>query len=178
MSLARRPLHSGIAILALGLPLIVCAQSSSTMSHAHGEHAMSMATMPSVRVVDPYVRLVPATAPASAAFFVLHNDSHDARRLVRVDSSAAKTVELHNHINDNGVMKMRPVKDIEIPAMGEATLKPGSYHVMLIDLKAPLKEGGSVPLTLVFDDGSVQKIDAPVRNITAMDMPAHGGMKP
>jgi len=65
-------------------------------------------------------------------------------------------------------MKMRQVKEIAVKAGGQAELKPGSYHVMLIDLKAPLKEGETVPLTLTFDDGSSQTIDAPVKKPQAM----------
>ena len=59
-------------------------------------------------------------------------------------------------------MKMRPVPAIEVKAKGEAVLKPGGLHVMLIDLKAPMKEGDTVPITLTFDDGSSKQVDAKV----------------
>jgi len=119
-------------------------------------------------VVDAYVRMVPTGTPTTGAFMTIKNSGSTDRKLVKADSPAAKTVELHNHINDNGVMKMRQVKEIAVKAGGQAELKPGSYHVMLIDLKAPLKEGETVPLTLTFDDGSSQTIDAPVKKPQAM----------
>ena len=111
----------------------------------------------------PYVRLAPPQAQATGAFMQIRNTSDAERKLVKAESPVAKTVELHNHVNEHGVMKMRPVTHIVVPAHGKAVLKPGSYHVMLIDLKAPLKEGEAVPLTLSCDDGSTQRVDAPVR---------------
>ena len=129
---------------------------------------------PMLRIEAPYVRLAPPQAQATGAFMRIHNASDKERKLVRADSPAARTVELHNHINDNGMMKMVAVDKIVIPARGQAELKPGSYHVMLIDMKAPLKEGGAVPITLSFDDGSTQRIDAPVRKPHDGAPGAHG----
>lgn len=181
---ARSPLARLIpGLLALALPCAVAslpAKAADEASHAaHAQHASPAASSTSISVVDPYVRLSPPAAVATGAFMVLRNDSDSPRRLVRAESTAAKTVELHNHVDDNGVMKMRAVKDIEIPAKGSATLKPGSYHVMLIDLTAPLKEGDRLPITLRFDDGSTQTIAAPVRSIasTMAPMPQHGNMQ-
>ena len=144
-----------------------------------------MAATPELVVDDPYVRLAPPNAPASGAFMVIRNTANADRKLLRAESPAAKTVELHTHINDNGVMKMREVTQIEIKAHGQTELKPGSYHVMLINLTQPLKEGDTVPITLKFDDGSTQQIAAPVRKMQPA-MPEqspsgkpmdHGGMK-
>lgn len=115
-----------------------------------------------VEVREPYVRLAPPNSMATGAFMVIHNKGAAAVRLVKADNPASKVTELHTHINDNGVMKMRPVPAIDVPAGGNAELKPGGLHVMLIDLKAPMKEGDSVPLTLTFEDGSTKKVDAPV----------------
>lgn len=126
-------------------------------------------------VVDPYVRLMPPSAPTSAAFMVITNAGHADRQLVSAQSPAARTVELHNHVNEAGVMKMRQVPNIEIKAGGQAELKPGSYHLMLIDIKAPLKDGDTVPITLSFDDGSTMPIKAPVRKLQTA-MPADKAM--
>ena len=115
-------------------------------------------------VVDPYVRMVPQGVPTTAAFMLIKNTGNTDRKLLRVDSGSAKTVELHSHINDNGVMKMRQVRELEIKAKGQTELKPGSYHVMMIDLRQALQEGEKVPLTLSFDDGSSEKVEAVVRN--------------
>lgn len=127
-----------------------------------------------VQVMDPYVRQAPPGAMATAAFMVLKNTGTADTRLVRVENPASKTTELHTHLNDGGVMRMRPVADIPVKAGGEAVLQPGGLHVMMIDLKAPLKAGDRVPLTLTFADGSSKQIDAPVRAPGAM--PAMPGM--
>lgn len=128
-----------------------------------------------ITVVDPYVRQAPPGAMTTGAFMVLKNAGAKDVKLVKADNPASKVTELHTHINEGGVMKMRPVKDIEVKAKGEAVLQPGGLHVMLIDLKAPLKEGDMIPLTLTFDDGSSKKVDAKVQKPMAGGMPM-GGM--
>lgn len=126
-------------------------------------------------IQDPYVRLAPPNAPATGAFMLIKNAGKTDRKLVKADSPVAKNVELHNHINENGVMKMRQVQEIAVKANAQAELKPGSYHVMLIGMHKPLEEGQSVPITLGFDDGSTLQVNAPVRKLQ-MTMPANNGM--
>jgi copper(I)-binding protein len=122
-----------------------------------------------ISVVDPYVRMAPPGAKATGAFMVLKNAGDKDTQIVSANAAAANVTELHNHINDNGVMRMRQVKEIALPAKGEAVLKPGSYHVMLIDMKAPLKEGDHVVIKLGFGDGSSKEVHAPVTK-TVIDM--------
>lgn len=125
----------------------------------------------SVTVQDPYVRLAPPNAPATGAFMVIRNGGDKDVKVVKASNPASKVTELHTHLNEGGVMKMRPVPAIEVKAKGEAVLKPGGLHVMLIDLKAPMKEGDVVPITLSFDDGSSKQVDAKVVRPTAAAMP-------
>ena len=125
-----------------------------------------------VTVQEPYVRLAPPNAPATAAFMVLKNGGDKDVKVMKADNPASKLTELHTHINDNGVMKMRPVPAIEIKAKGETKLQPGGLHVMLINLKAPMKEGDVVQITLTFDDGSSKNVDAKVMKPVAAGMPA------
>ena len=129
---------------------------------------------PALVVHDAYVRLVPPGSTTSAAYVVLENTGTTDRQLVRAECPVAGTVELHTHINDNGVMKMRAVSAIPVPAKGQAQLKPGGDHLMLIDLKEVLKEGDNVPITLYFDDGSRQSVAVAIKRITA-GMPAMDG---
>ena len=124
-----------------------------------------------VSVQDPYVRLAPPNAAATAAFMVIRNTGDKDVKVVKADNPISKATELHTHLNEGGVMKMRPVPAIEIKAKGEAVLKPGGLHVMMIDLKAPLKEGDSVPITRTFDDGSSKQVDAKVLRATAVPAP-------
>lgn len=132
-----------------------------------------------VNVVDPYVRLMPPGAKATAAFMVMKNTGDKDAKLVKAESAAAKTAQLHTHTNDDGVMKMRQVPFIEIKAKAETALKPGSYHIMLID-PAAIKEGDKVAITLGFDDGSSKKIEAVVKKPeaapAAMDHSSHNHM--
>ncbi|TXI72150.1 MAG: copper chaperone PCu(A)C [Dechloromonas sp.] len=125
----------------------------------------------SVTVQDPYVRLAPPNAPATGAFMVIRNGGDKDVKVVKASNPASKVTELHTHLNEGGVMKMRPVPAIEVKAKGEAVLKPGGLHVMLIDLKAPMKEGDVVPITLSFDDGSSKQVDAKVVRPTAAATP-------
>ena len=124
-----------------------------------------------IAVQDPYVRLAPPNAPATGAFMVIKNNGDKDVKVVKADNTATKVTELHTHLNEGGVMKMRPVPAIEIKAKGEAVLKPGGLHIMLIDLKAPMKEGDMVPITLTFDDGSSKRVDAKVVRPMAAPMP-------
>ena len=124
-----------------------------------------------VTVHEPYVRLAPPNAPATAAFMVLRNGGTTDVKVVKADNPASKVSELHTHLNEGGVMKMRPVPEILIKAGGEAVLKPGGLHVMLITLKAPMKEGDVVPITLSFEDGSSKQVEARVVRTVAAPMP-------
>lgn len=125
----------------------------------------------SISVDNPYVRIVPPGMTNTGAFMAIKNADGKDHKLVKAESSASKVTELHTHTNEGGVMKMRPVKDIEIKAKGEAVLKPGSLHVMLIGLKQELKAGDNVAITLTFEDGSSKKVDVPARMIqTEMKM--------
>lgn len=120
-----------------------------------------------VSIVDPYVRQAPPNAKATGAFMVLRNAGDKDVAVIKADSSVANVTELHTHINDNGVMRMRQVKEIVVPAKGEVQLKPGGYHVMLIDMKAPLQEGDHVMIDLGFADGSSKQVHAMVNKPTA-----------
>jgi periplasmic copper chaperone A len=128
-----------------------------------------------ISIGDPHVRLVPPNAENTAIFMVIRNQGDKDVKLIRAESSAAKTVELHTVIEEGGMKKMRPVPSITVKAKSETMLKPGDYHVMLIGLTKPLQEGNEVPLTLKFDDGSSQSLKVPVRKIE-MPMAAPGAM--
>ena len=122
----------------------------------------------SVTVMHPYVRAVPSGHPNSAAFMVLKNTSEQDRALVSARSNISKVVELHTHKKEGGMMRMRQVKQIDIKAGSKTVLKPGGLHVMFIGLKQQLKAGDKVELELEFDDGSTEKLTAPVKMVAGM----------
>jgi copper(I)-binding protein len=124
-----------------------------------------------VSVVDPYIRLAPSNATATAAFMVLKNKGAKEAKLVKVANPASKLSELHTHLNDNGVMRMRQIPEIVIPAQGEAVLQPSGLHIMMINMQAPLSEGQVVPLTLGFADGSSKSVEVKVTKAMPAAMP-------
>lgn len=127
-----------------------------------------------VSVADPYVRAVPPGQPNSAAFMQLSNQSDADHILVGAESAVAKTVELHTHVMEEGMMKMRRIEKIDLPAGQEVALQPGGLHIMLIGLNQELTPDTQVALTLVFEDGSKSEIQAPVRMLQ-MQMSGQGG---
>ena len=136
----------------------------------------------SVSVMDAYVREVPPNMPNSAAFMQLMNGSSEAVDLVSASSGAANVVELHEHAKVGGMMQMRQIPKITVPANGSVTLQPGGLHVMLIGLTRKLKEGETVTLTLNFSNGESVSLDAPVKKVAAGMMkhnaaPKGNGMK-
>lgn len=102
----------------------------------------------------------------------------DGARLVRAESPAAGVAEVHEMKMDGDVMKMRAVPALDLPAGKTVELKPGGYHIMLLDLKAPLAKGSTVPLALVFQDaqGAESRLDLSVPVVTAVPggAPAQG----
>ncbi len=105
---------------------------------------------PRVKVENAWARASVAGQSASGAFMKL--TAREKMRLVGVSSPAAGVAEVHEMKMDGSVMRMRPVAGIDLPARTAVELKPGGYHVMLMDLKAPLVAGTTVPVTFKFQD--------------------------
>lgn len=122
-----------------------------------------------VTVADPWVRGTVAEQKATGAFMRLTAPTDS--RVVEVRSTAAATVEIHEMTMDNGVMRMRAMPSLPLPANKAVDLAPGGYHVMLMGLKQQLKAGDTVPLTLVVEGADKQRrtieVSAPVRPLTA-----------
>lgn len=118
-----------------------------------------------IDVDNAYIREVPPGAMATGSFLTLKNNSEQEVRLVGATSNVAKKVQLHTHINDNGVMKMRQIKYISVAAHQETKLQPGGLHIMFIGLQKELKEGQTIPMTLKFQDGSQKSLTIPVKSV-------------
>lgn len=129
-----------------------------------------------IAVEQPWARATPGRAPTGAVYLTLANRGKDSDRLIGATSPAAGRAELHSHeANDTGhaghMAEMRPVAEIEVKPGGRVSLKPGAFHVMLIGLKAPLKEGDHFPLTLRFARAGEMTVDVPVGRAGAMGPP-------
>ncbi len=133
-----------------------------------------------VQITDAWARATPGGAQTAAAYVTIMSPAGD--RLTGASTPAAKEAQLHTMTMDNGVMKMRQVDGIDLPAGKAVMLKPGGYHIMLTGLAQPLKEGQSFPLTLTFDKAGTQQVTVAVQKVGSMgpgaampgmDMPMH-----
>lgn len=149
----QHPLH------AWALALVLAAPFSSAMAQ--------------LTVQDPWVRATVASQKATGAFMRLQ--SPQDTKLVAAQSPVAGVVEVHEMALEAGVMKMRAVPSLALPAGRTVALQPGGYHVMLMDLKTPIQEGDTVPLTLVLEgqDGQRQRIEVRAQ-ARGMGAPAKG----
>jgi copper(I)-binding protein len=131
--------------------------------------ALPLAAMAQVSIKDPWVRGTVAGQKATGAFMQITSGSDTS--LVAVSSPVAKVVEIHTMSHEGGVMKMRAVDAIRVPAGKTVELGPGGFHVMLMELGQPLKEGDKVPMTLTFADKSgkrtTQEVTATVRPLAS-----------
>jgi periplasmic copper chaperone A len=119
----------------------------------------------SLTVEDLYIRATPPNSKNTAAFMVIKNSAQKDIKLLAIDTNIADRVELHHHVMEAGLMKMRRVKELAIKPGGLVSLQPGGYHLMLFNLQQPLKEGQSVTLSLSFDNGQQLILDAPIKKI-------------
>ena len=120
-------------------------------------------------VENPWARETIAAVPNSAGYMTIKNGGDVPDRLVKAASDVAAKAELHTMAMAGDVAKMRPVDGVDVPAHGKADLAPGGFHVMLIGLKQPLKEGTTFPLTLTFEKAGEVAVEVAVEDI------AHGG---
>lgn len=126
-------------------------------------------------IVAPWARATPGGAKVGAAFVEVRAAAGVADRIVAARSPVAGAVELHDHIKDGALMKMRRVDAITIAAGQTVKLQPGGFHVMLMELKGPLTAGESIRMTLVFEKAGAVEIDVPVAPIGAMGPPPPAG---
>lgn len=134
--------------------------------------ALAQGTSP-LRIEQPFARATAPTARAGSAYMTIVNSAATADRLLRAESSVAARVELHTVIKEGDVMRMREVPAIDVPANGKATLAPGGFHVMLMELKAPLKAGDTAAITLVFEKAGRIDIAVPILPLGAAPAGEH-----
>ncbi len=113
-----------------------------------------------IQVTDAFARA--AAAGGVGGLFLTIVNTGPSDRLTGVSSPVAGKVELHESIDDKGVMKMRSVAGLDIPAGATVKLAPGGYHIMLIGVKQPLTAGGHVPVTLTFEKAGKLEVEASV----------------
>ena len=122
----------------------------------------------SLEIATPWTRATAATAKSGGGFVTITNKGTTADRLIAARSPASLKVEIHEMKMDGQVMRMRELANgLEIPPGVTVTLKPGGFHIMFMELKAPLAKDAKVPVTLVFEKAGSIDVDFKVEAVGA-----------
>ena len=128
----------------------------------------------SLEITTPWTRATAPTARTGGGFMTITNKGTTADRLVSARSTASEKVEIHEMQMDGSVMRMRELaKGLDIPPGATVMLKPGSYHIMFMELKAPLAKDAKVPVTLMFEKAGSIDVQLNVQAMGAMPQ-GHG----
>ena len=170
----RKKLFGALAAAAVALVPV-----SAALADGHGKKPMDHA-MPSkvkgVAVENAWARASAGMVRNGGAYLTIVNGAAEADRLVGAEAGVAERVEIHTHIDDNGVMRMRRVEGVDLPAGGTVELKPGGYHVMFMGLHKPLKKGEKFPMTLVFEKAGKIATEVEIMDVGSMrGGGGHGG---
>jgi periplasmic copper chaperone A len=131
-------------------------------------------------IMQPWSRATPGGAKIAGGYLTIENKGAAADRLTAVSGDIAGKVEIHEMAMNNGVMTMRPLdKGLSIEPGKTVKLAPGGYHLMLMDLKGPLKQGEKVPLELQFEKAGKVAVSLDVQGVGAQGPAGHDhpGMK-
>jgi periplasmic copper chaperone A len=138
---------------------------------------LALAQSGSIEVDHVWARATPGGAKTGAIYLTIANKGGAPDKLLSASTPAAGLAQVHSMSMDNGVMKMRPVASLDLKPGETTELKPGGLHIMLMQLKGPLVEGKSVPLTLTFEKAGKVDVTATVEKPGAMGPAAMPGMK-
>lgn len=125
-------------------------------------------TLGDLRIERPWSRVTPPGTPVGVGYMTIVNTADEPDRLVAAESPAAGRVQIHRSVNKDGQSSMVHQKDgVVVPPGGRIEFTPGGYHLMLMQLKQPLKEGERVPVTLRFERAGRIEVALGVRALTA-----------
>lgn len=147
-----RSFEERLGIVAFALALLFA------MTHSLWAHEFKAGD---IEILHPWSRATPEGAKVAAGYLVLKNHGNSADRLVSATGEVAGMTQVHEMAVDvKGVMTMKQLADgLEIPAGGEVTLKPGSFHIMFMGLKQPVREGRSFKGTLTFEKAGTVEVE-------------------
>jgi len=112
-----------------------------------------------IEIENAWTRATPPGAETAAGYLTIRNKSSSPDHLIRAASPLAARVEMHVHLHDGDVMRMRQVQGYDIPARGSLELTPGVAHLMFVDIKRPFKQGEHIPVTLRFERAGEMKVE-------------------
>ena len=137
------------------------------MSHRHQSMQFETVKIDGLTLSNFRARASIGSTKNSGAYGEIQSNTND--RLIKASSSVAKVVELHEHINDNGIMRMREVEGgLALTAGKSIVMKPGGHHIMLIGLHEPLKADTAMDLSLEFESGKLIELSIPIVSIKKM----------
>ncbi|HTY49474.1 MAG TPA: copper chaperone PCu(A)C [Steroidobacteraceae bacterium] len=163
-------LHAGrvchaIRIACLAAALLLQAAPLAALAQAVGP----------ITVVEVWARATPPGASVGGAYFTIVN-AGGPDTLIGVDSPVAGRSEMHIMSMKGALMQMRPLQSVPVPAHGRVHFKPGGMHVMLLDLRQPLKQGAHFPMTLIFQRAGRVSVEVPIGGFAAdAPPPQHDG---
>jgi copper(I)-binding protein len=167
---------SVIALLASAAITPAAAQHSPDIHAAAGQQTAGQNQGP-IRIEGAWARATPPGGKVGGAFITLLNTGDVPDRLVSASSAIAERVELHTHIMNGNVMRMREVEGgIPLPPGETVKLQPGGFHIMLLGLNQGLAAGSRFPLTVTFEKAGSLQVDVPVEAIGSMGPGGHAGM--
>lgn len=152
-----------LAAIALALPLVTLPVSSLRAGDA-------------LKVEEPHVRVTIPGRPA-AGYMTVKNSGTTADAITAASSPLAKRIELHEHSMDGGIMRMRQVEQVEVPAAGEVVFSSGGYHLMISGLDKSVKPGDALPVTLTLKSGKNIEVDYHVGKVGDPNNPYGGQHK-
>lgn len=126
-----------------------------------------------VAIDNPWARATAPGARVAGGYMTIRNSASAPDRLIGASSSSAARVELHVHVREGDVMKMREVQGYDVPATGAFELKPGGAHLMFVEIRRPFAEGEKVPVTLKFERAGEVRVEFQVGRLGAAAAPAH-----
>jgi len=132
------------------------------------------AAIAQVTVEKPWARATAPGATVGGGYLTIRNGQASIDRLVGASSPAAARVELHVHLREGEVMKMRQVLALEVPAGGVLELKPGAAHLMFVAIGKPFKEGERIPVKLKFEKAGEVNAEFHVGRLGESAAPVHG----
>lgn len=179
----RRLAAAAALLLTLSLPAAIqahddkspAAPNHGAMNHGtmnHGTMNHGAMAQPAIAVTGAWARPTIAKLRITAAYFQAATAA-GGDRLLGAKTPMAERAELHEHVMENGIARMRPVDAVAVAPDAPAVFQPGGYHVMIMGLKGPLKEGETFPLTLTFEKAGDVTVDVMVMKKAAMDHGMH-----
>lgn len=159
-----KPRHSArLLVIPLILAFFFSSCSSDLGEVASGASADTNAETPQIDFTNVWVRSTVPSARVNAGYFTMRNNSSRELKVARLEAGGFGLVEAHEMVEEDGMMSMRRIDELVIPAQSSLELKPGGKHLMLMKRENTISEGDEIPLTIYFESGEALELLAIVK---------------